>query len=73
MRIARVQAGADQIMTQLFYDNNDFFAFEHYLKSRCGVKVPIIPGVLPILSTAQIKRFCGMCGSSLPPAVLARL
>lgn len=69
----KVEAGADGIITQLFYDNRDFFEFEDYLKNRLGVKVPIVAGVLPILSTSQIKRFCGLCGAKLPPRVLAQL
>jgi len=69
----KVEAGADAIITQLFYDNADFFAFEDYLKNRLGVTVPIVPGVLPILSTRQITRFCGLCGATLPPHVDARL
>jgi len=69
----KVEAGADAIITQLFYDNRDFFEFEDYLTNKLGVTVPIVPGVLPILSTQQIKRFCGLCGATLPPRVLARL
>jgi methylenetetrahydrofolate reductase (NADPH) len=70
---AKVEAGASVVMTQLFYDNRDFFAFDDYLKNTLGVTVPIVPGVLPILGTAQIKRFCGLCGATLPTDVLARL
>ncbi len=69
----KVEAGADGVITQLFYDNNDFFEFDDYLKNKLGVKVPIVPGVLPILSTAQIRRFCGLCGAKLPPRVSAQL
>jgi methylenetetrahydrofolate reductase (NADPH) len=69
----KVEAGGDVIITQLFYDNHDFFEFEDYLRNKLGVNVPIVPGVLPILSTAQIKRFCGLCGARLPPRVLDRL
>ncbi|HOB74968.1 MAG TPA: methylenetetrahydrofolate reductase [NAD(P)H] [Phycisphaerae bacterium] len=70
---AKVEAGADAIITQLFYDNRDFFEFRDYLRGKLGVKVPIVAGVLPILSTHQIKRFCGLCGAKLPPGVLDRL
>ncbi len=69
----KVEAGGDVIMTQLFYDNRDFFEYEDHLRNKLGVKVPIVPGVLPILNTAQIKRFCGLCGAKLPPDVLSRL
>jgi methylenetetrahydrofolate reductase (NADPH) len=68
----KIDAGADVVMTQLFYDNRDFYRFESTLRAH-GVQVPIVPGVLPILSTAQIKRFTGVCGATLPPELLARL
>jgi methylenetetrahydrofolate reductase (NADPH) len=69
----KVEAGADVVVSQLFYDNNDFLEFDDYIKNKLGVKVPIVPGVLPILSTTQIRRFCGMCGSKIPPKVSAQL
>src|SRR6185436_958907 len=68
----KVDAGADVVITQLFYDNADFHAFEAALR-RHGVAVPIVPGVLPILSTPQIKRFTALCGAKLPAALLAEL
>jgi methylenetetrahydrofolate reductase (NADPH) len=70
---AKVEAGADFLITQLFYDWEDFLACEDYLRNRRGVKVPIIPGVLPFLSTAQIKRFTTLCGSRLGPELLSKL
>ncbi len=69
----KVSAGADVIITQLFYDNRDFLEFRDYLRGKMGVKVPIVAGVLPILGTAQIKRFCGICKARLPAPVLERL
>jgi methylenetetrahydrofolate reductase (NADPH) len=68
----KVEAGGSLVMTQLFFDNQAFFEFEAYLRGK-GVRAPIVPGVLPILNTGQIKRFCGMCGSKLPARVLDRL
>ena len=68
----KVDAGADIVVTQLFYENADFYAFEGALR-RHGVTVPIVPGVLPILSTPQIKRFTALCGASLPAPLLAQL
>jgi methylenetetrahydrofolate reductase (NADPH) len=70
---AKVAAGADFLITQLFYDWNNFLEFEDYLRNKHGVRVPIIPGVLPFLSTAQIKRFTGLCGAKLAPELLAQL
>jgi methylenetetrahydrofolate reductase (NADPH) len=62
---AKVEAGAEFLITQLFYDWNDFLEFEDYLRNRRGVKVPIIPGVLPFLGAEQIKRFTSLCGAKL--------
>ena len=62
----KVDQGADFLITQLFYDNNDFFKFMERA-GKAGIDVPIIPGVLPILSTGQIRRFTAMCGAKLPP------
>lgn len=62
----KVDKGADFLITQLFYDNNDFFEFME-LAQKAGVNVPIIPGVLPILSAPQIRRFTALCGASIPP------
>ena len=62
---AKVQNGAEFLITQLFYDNNDFFAFMDRAQ-QAGIDVPIIPGVLPILSTSQIRRFTALCGARIP-------
>jgi methylenetetrahydrofolate reductase (NADPH) len=68
----KIDAGADFVLTQLFFDNADFFEFRDYL-TRMGVTVPICPGILPISSTAQIKRFTTMCGARLSPELVAKL
>lgn len=65
----KVEAGADVIITQLFYDNADFFEYQDHLRNKLGVTIPIVPGVLPILNTTQIQRFCGMCGARLPDRI----
>jgi methylenetetrahydrofolate reductase (NADPH) len=62
---AKIDCGADFVITQLFFDNSDFFEFRDHL-SKLGVTVPVCPGVLPILSTAQLKRFTTMCGARIP-------
>jgi methylenetetrahydrofolate reductase (NADPH) len=69
----KVEAGAEFVITQLFYDNRDYFAFADYLQNHLGVRVPLVPGILPILSTAQIKRFTALCGARLPAPLVARL
>ncbi len=69
----KVEAGADFIITQLFFDNDDFYEFHDHLRDKLGVTVPIIPGVLPILSRGQTRKFVELCGAKLPPAFVARL
>ncbi len=64
----KVRCGADFLITQLFYDNNDFFSFVDRAR-QAGIDVPIIPGVLPILSTGQIRRFTALCGAKIPAAL----
>ena len=70
---AKVDEGADIVLTQLFFDNDDYFTFRDYLVETLGVSVPITPGVLPILNTDQIRRFTRICGATLPAALLAQL
>jgi methylenetetrahydrofolate reductase (NADPH) len=69
----KVDAGADFVVTQLFFDNADYFEFRDYATNKLGVKVPLVPGVLAILSAAQITRFTQLCGSKIPPALRAKL
>jgi methylenetetrahydrofolate reductase (NADPH) len=69
---AKIDSGADFVITQLFFDNRDFFAFRDYLV-KIGVTVPICPGVLPILSSGQIRKFTTICGATIPPSLQAKL
>ncbi|MDA0769830.1 MAG: methylenetetrahydrofolate reductase [NAD(P)H] [SAR202 cluster bacterium Casp-Chloro-G4] len=62
----RVEAGAEFLITQLFYDNDDFYAFVERAR-RAGIDVPIIAGVLPVLSASQIRRFTQLGGEVIPP------
>ena len=68
----KVEKGADFLITQLFYDNKYFFEFMDRAH-RAGIDVPVIPGVLPILNTAQIRRFTSLCGASIPPELDSKL
>lgn len=68
----KVAAGADYVVTQLFFSNDDYFRFVDEVRRR-GVRVPIIPGIMPVTDTDQVKRFTQMCGASLPRDLLARL
>ena len=69
----KVEAGADFLISQLFYDVQPFFEMEDYLRHQRGVKVPILAGVLPILKTSQIKKFTTLCGAKIPLDLMARL
>lgn len=68
----KVAAGADFIITQLFFDNRDFFAFEQRMREK-GVTVPIIPGIMPITDYNQILRFTRICGARIPEDVVKEL
>ncbi len=68
----KVDAGANIVITQLFYNNDDFFRF----RDRChalGIRLPIVPGLLPVTNFAQIKRITTLCGAQLPAPFVRRL
>jgi methylenetetrahydrofolate reductase (NADPH) len=68
----KVDAGADVVVTQLFYDNEDFFHF----RDRCvaaGISIPIVPGILPVLSLAQVQRIASLCKARLPDEFIEKL
>jgi methylenetetrahydrofolate reductase (NADPH) len=69
----KIAAGADYVLTQLFFDNDDFLTFRDHLVEKLGVKVPIIPGIIPILGGGQIRRFTQLCGAQIPAALSAKL
>lgn len=68
----KIDCGADFVITQLFFDNADFYEFRDHL-TQLGVTVPIVPGIIPIGSAAQIKKFTALCGAKLPGPLLADL
>lgn len=68
----KVDAGGDVVITQLFYDNADFYRFRD-LAVAAGINVPIIPGLLPITNLAQAQRITSMCKSKLPADLVERL
>jgi methylenetetrahydrofolate reductase (NADPH) len=69
----KVDAGADFILTQLFFDNADYYEFRDHLTIKLGVTVPIVPGIVSILSGAQIKRFTALSGAQIPAPLAAKL
>lgn len=68
----KVEAGADCVITQLFFDNAHYFRFVASAR-HIGIAVPIVPGLLPILSAKQIVRITSMCGAQLPFGLQAEL
>jgi len=68
----KVDAGADAVITQLFYDNADFFRFRERAE-RLGINVPVVPGILPVTSLAQIRRITSLCGAKLPELLATAL
>ena len=63
---AKVEAGADFLVSQLFFDNAKYFAFARQVQAR-GIALPILPGLMPITNFSQIRRFVAMCGATIPP------
>ena len=61
----KVDAGADAIVTQLFYDNDDFYRFRDACVAR-GIEIPIVAGLLPVTNLKQIQRITSLCGAKLP-------
>ena len=68
----KVDAGANFIVTQLFFDTRDYFDLTERAQA-VGIRLPVVPGIMPITDVAQIKRFTQMCGAKIPPALLAEL
>ena len=68
----KVAAGADVVITQLFYNQEDFFRFrDRYCQA--GIEAPLVPGILPVTNLAQIKRITTLCGAQLPADFVERL
>lgn len=61
----KVSAGADVVITQLFFDNSYYYNYINKV-NEYDIRVPVIPGLMPIISTRQIKKITSMCGSKIP-------
>jgi methylenetetrahydrofolate reductase (NADPH) len=68
----KVDQGADFVITQLFFNNKDYFEFRDYL-TALGVRVPLVPGIMPILNAAQIKKMVSLCAADLPASMVNEL
>jgi methylenetetrahydrofolate reductase (NADPH) len=68
----KIDAGGNFVVTQLFFDNDEFYRFRDTARAM-GIKVPIIAGIMPVLNVAQIKRFISMCGAKLPHPLLLKI
>lgn len=64
----KIDAGADYVMTQLFFNNDDYFQYVERLR-KLGIKNRIVPGIVPIVDYNATVRFCARCGASLPQKI----
>lgn len=69
---AKVDAGTDVLITQLFFDNTVYLRFVESCR-KAGITIPILPGIMPITNVEQLERFTKMCGASIPADLQKRL
>ncbi|WP_163469264.1 methylenetetrahydrofolate reductase [NAD(P)H] [Fusobacterium sp. IOR10] len=62
----KVESGTDFLISQMFFDNNNFFEFLEKLK-KLEINIPVIAGIIPITNSKQIKKITSLCGAKIPP------
>ncbi|MBK8979392.1 MAG: methylenetetrahydrofolate reductase [NAD(P)H] [Planctomycetes bacterium] len=70
--VHKVGCGVDFLVSQLFFDNQEFLAFVRRARSA-GIACPIVPGLMPVTNVAQVRRFTDMCGARIPQELHRRL
>ena len=65
-----MDAGADQLITQLFFDNQYFYDFRDRA-AAAGITVPLQAGIMPVVNARQIERMVSLCGATLPPKFIS--
>jgi len=70
--VRKVAAGVDFLVTQLFFDNADYFAFVDRARAA-GITVPIVPGIMPVVSRQNIMRITALSGARIPPELAREL
>ncbi len=71
--VQKVDAGAEFLITQLFFDNERYWSFVEAVRAR-GVEVPIVPGIMPVLNLANLERIAALSpGTTIPPALTEAL
>jgi methylenetetrahydrofolate reductase (NADPH) len=68
----KVEAGADFLVTQLFFNNAHYFRFVERARAA-GIQTPILPGIMPFTNVEQVERFTAMCGAQIPPTLRAAM
>ena len=68
----KVDAGAEFLISQLFFDNSSYFDFQDRARAA-GIVVPLIPGIMPVTNVKQVERFTQMCGATIPALLSERL
>lgn len=68
----KLDRGASFVITQLFFNNDSYFSFVEQCR-KAGITAPIVPGLMPVTSGKQLKRFAEMCGTRIPPAMTGKM